>query len=154
MDIPFERLTASRYAGSLRDAARPDEPHKLLDLLLIGALIEARSCERFAKIAPRLPEKLALRKVSPASGCVNTRTRVSKERQIQREYDGIVILCLMVRRPPKSTQGRSSAASDVYKGQGLIHASFSSKRASSPPRSMTALPASSRACVSTGHHSR
>ena len=58
MDIPFERLTASRYAGSLRDAARPDEPHKLLDLLLIGALIEARSCERFAKIAPRLPEKL------------------------------------------------------------------------------------------------
>ena len=58
MDIPFERLTASRYAGSLRDAARRDEPYKLLDLLLIGALIEARSCERFAKIAPRLPEKL------------------------------------------------------------------------------------------------
>ena len=30
----------------------------MLDLLLIGALIEARSCERFAKIAPRLPERL------------------------------------------------------------------------------------------------
>ena len=58
MDIPFERLSASRYAGGLRDAARLEEPHKLLDLLLIGALIEARSCERFAKIAPRLPEKL------------------------------------------------------------------------------------------------
>ena len=58
MDIPFERLTASRYAGGLRDAARKEEPHKLLDLLLIGALIEARSCERFARIAPRLPEKL------------------------------------------------------------------------------------------------
>ena len=58
MDIPFERMSASRYAGGLRDAARRDEPHKLLDLLLIGALIEARSCERFAKIAPRLPEKL------------------------------------------------------------------------------------------------
>lgn len=58
MGIPFERLTASRYAGGLRDAARRDEPYKLLDLLLIGALIEARSCERFAKIAPRLPEKL------------------------------------------------------------------------------------------------
>mgnify|MGYP000004674177 CR=1 FL=1 len=27
-------------------------------LFLIGALIEARSCERFAKIAPRLPERL------------------------------------------------------------------------------------------------
>ena len=58
MGIPFERLTASRYAGSLRDAARPDEPHRLLDMLLIGALIEARSCERFASLAPRLPEKL------------------------------------------------------------------------------------------------
>jgi tRNA-(ms[2]io[6]A)-hydroxylase len=58
MDIAFERLSASRYAGGLRDAARKQEPQKLLDLLLIGALIEARSCERFARIAPRLPEKL------------------------------------------------------------------------------------------------
>ena len=58
MGIGFERLGASRYAGGLRDAVRQDEPHKLLDLLLVGALIEARSCERFAKIAPRLPEKL------------------------------------------------------------------------------------------------
>lgn len=58
MEIPFERLSASRYAGGLRDAVRNDEPYKLLDLLLIGALIEARSCERFARIAPRLPEKL------------------------------------------------------------------------------------------------
>jgi tRNA-(ms[2]io[6]A)-hydroxylase len=58
MEIPFERLSASRYAGGLRDAARPDEPYKLLDLLLIGALIEARSCERFAMIAPRLPQRL------------------------------------------------------------------------------------------------
>ena len=58
MDIPFERLTASRYAGGLRKAVRNEEPYKLLDMLLVGALIEARSCERFAKIAPRLPEKL------------------------------------------------------------------------------------------------
>lgn len=58
MQIPFERLSASRYAGRLREAVRPEEPWKLLDLLLIGALIEARSCERFARIAPRLPEKL------------------------------------------------------------------------------------------------
>jgi tRNA-(ms[2]io[6]A)-hydroxylase len=58
MGIPFERLSASRYAGGLRDAVRPEEPYKLLDMLLVGALIEARSCERFARIAPRLPEKL------------------------------------------------------------------------------------------------
>ena len=31
----------------------------MLDMLLIGALIEARSCERFARLAPRLPERLA-----------------------------------------------------------------------------------------------
>ena len=58
MDVPFERLTASRYAGGLRDAARSEEPYKLLDMLLIGALIEARSCERFAKVASRLPARL------------------------------------------------------------------------------------------------
>ena len=58
MEIPFERLSASRYAGGLREAVRQEEPYKLLDMLLIGALIEARSCERFAKIAPRLPERL------------------------------------------------------------------------------------------------
>jgi tRNA-(ms[2]io[6]A)-hydroxylase len=58
MGIPFRRLSASRYAGSLREAVRPEEPYKLLDMLLVGALIEARSCERFARIAPRLPDKL------------------------------------------------------------------------------------------------
>ena len=58
MEIDFERLTASRYAGTLRDQVRDDEPYKLLDLLLIGALIEARSCERFAVVAPHLPDKL------------------------------------------------------------------------------------------------
>lgn len=58
MDVPFERQTASRYAGKLREQVRRDEPDKLLDMLLIGALIEARSCERFAALAPHLPEKL------------------------------------------------------------------------------------------------
>lgn len=58
MGIPFERLTASRYAGRLHEVVRDEEPYKLLDLLLVGALIEARSCERFAALAPQLPPKL------------------------------------------------------------------------------------------------
>lgn len=58
MSIPFEYVSASRYAGSLRDAVRNNEPDRLLDLLLVGAVIEARSCERFAALLPRLPEKL------------------------------------------------------------------------------------------------
>ena len=59
MGIEFDRLTASRYAGELRDAVRDQEPYKLMDMLLVGALIEARSCERFARLAPHLPERLA-----------------------------------------------------------------------------------------------
>ena len=59
MDIPFERLSASRYAGGLREAVRHEEPYKLLDMLLVGALIEARSCERFAALIPKLPGELA-----------------------------------------------------------------------------------------------
>ena len=57
-DIPFEHVSASRYAGQLREAVRKDEPGRLVDLLIVGALIEARSCERFAKVAPHLPEDL------------------------------------------------------------------------------------------------
>jgi tRNA-(ms[2]io[6]A)-hydroxylase len=57
--VPFERLTASRYAGGLREAVREEEPYKLLDMLLVGAIIEARSCERFARLAPRLPAGIA-----------------------------------------------------------------------------------------------
>ncbi|MEO1247453.1 MAG: tRNA isopentenyl-2-thiomethyl-A-37 hydroxylase MiaE [Pseudomonadota bacterium] len=57
-DVCFERLSASRYAGVLRQAVRAEEPLKLLDMLIVGALIEARSCERFACVAPELPEPL------------------------------------------------------------------------------------------------
>lgn len=58
MSVPFEHVSASRYAGTLRKAVRQNEPEKLLDMLLVGALIEARSCERFAALVPRLPQSL------------------------------------------------------------------------------------------------
>lgn len=57
--IPFRKLSASRYAGSLRESQRTAEPERLIDSLLIGAIIEARSCERFAVLVPRLPAELA-----------------------------------------------------------------------------------------------
>jgi tRNA-(ms[2]io[6]A)-hydroxylase len=59
MSVPFRHVSASRYAGTLRRAVRQGEPERLTDLLLVGALIEARSCERFAALAPRLPLRLA-----------------------------------------------------------------------------------------------
>jgi tRNA-(ms[2]io[6]A)-hydroxylase len=57
--VPYTRLQPGRYAGALRAASRTTEPHRKLDLLLTGALIEARSAERFAQLAPRLPAPLA-----------------------------------------------------------------------------------------------
>lgn len=56
--VAFMRLTPSRYAEGLRRAVRRNEPGRLLDLLLCGALIEARSCERFFGLVPRLHEPL------------------------------------------------------------------------------------------------
>tara|TARA_R110002072_G_scaffold1130_10_gene9470 strand:+ start:40946 stop:41551 length:606 start_codon:yes stop_codon:yes gene_type:complete len=57
--IRYTNLTASRYAAKLREHVRKNEPEKLADILIIGAFIEARSCERFAKIAPLLEDDLA-----------------------------------------------------------------------------------------------
>lgn len=48
----------SRYAGLLNAKVAKFEPQKLIDTLIIGAFIEARSCERFAKIAPHLDDEL------------------------------------------------------------------------------------------------
>lgn len=46
--IPFRRLKPSDYGRQLNDLVRKQEPHKAVDRLLVAALIEARSCERFA----------------------------------------------------------------------------------------------------------
>ena len=40
------------------ELVRNREPHKLVDVLIIGAFIEARSCERFARLAPCLDKEL------------------------------------------------------------------------------------------------
>lgn len=58
LGVAFRRLRPGRYAAGLRAALRTSEPHRRLDLLLAGALIEARSCERFRLLAPRLPAPL------------------------------------------------------------------------------------------------
>jgi tRNA 2-(methylsulfanyl)-N6-isopentenyladenosine37 hydroxylase len=58
LQVGFERQRPGRYAAGLRAALRPHEPARKLDLMLAGALIEARSSERFALLAPRLPQPL------------------------------------------------------------------------------------------------
>lgn len=57
--IDYPQLTASRYAGGLRQLVRSHEPARLVDTLLVGAIIEARSCERFAVLVPVLDAELA-----------------------------------------------------------------------------------------------
>ncbi len=54
--IAFRRLRPSPYAGRLRDLVRDGEPERLIDTLLCSALIEARSCERFALLAESVPD--------------------------------------------------------------------------------------------------
>jgi len=56
--MPYPQLSASRYAAALRQQVRSHEPARLVDILLVGAIIEARSCERFAVLAPELDEEL------------------------------------------------------------------------------------------------
>lgn len=57
--IEYGHLSPSRYAAGLRAEVRTSEPGRLIDLLIIGAFIEARSCERFAALAPFLDQELA-----------------------------------------------------------------------------------------------
>jgi tRNA 2-(methylsulfanyl)-N6-isopentenyladenosine37 hydroxylase len=57
--VGYPQLSAARYAGELRGAVRTHEPGRLVDTLLVGAIIEARSCERFAALVPVLDGELA-----------------------------------------------------------------------------------------------
>ncbi len=43
--------TGNRYAQMLHENIRKAEPHRLLDSLIVGAFIEARSCERFSLLS-------------------------------------------------------------------------------------------------------
>lgn len=57
-DIVYKSVSASSYASKLHQYVRTWEPARLSDSLIIGAIIEARSCERFAALAPLLDEEL------------------------------------------------------------------------------------------------
>lgn len=59
LGVRHHRLSPSRYATGLRRHVAAREPARKLDLLVIGALIEARSCERFERLAPRLDGPMA-----------------------------------------------------------------------------------------------
>lgn len=57
--MEYRRMAPSRYAAGLRESVRRTDPDRLVDLLVCGAFIEARSCERFESVIPVLDEELA-----------------------------------------------------------------------------------------------
>lgn len=52
--VEYVHVTASRYAAGLHEHVPKRDPEKLVDTLILGSIIEARSCERFAALAPHL----------------------------------------------------------------------------------------------------
>ena len=56
--IRYRHVSASRYAGTLREHLNKMEPQRLIDTLIVGAIVEARSCERFASLVPVLDPEL------------------------------------------------------------------------------------------------
>jgi tRNA-(ms[2]io[6]A)-hydroxylase len=52
--VPFTPISSSRYAAGLHAEIRKEEPARLIDTLIVGAIIEARSCERFHALLPSL----------------------------------------------------------------------------------------------------
>lgn len=58
-NIEYLQISSARYAGQLHKLVNQQEPYRLVDSLLLGALIEARSYERFGLLAPRLDDELA-----------------------------------------------------------------------------------------------
>ena len=57
--IDYIHLSPGRYAGSLHRLISRAEPQRLVDSLLVGAIVEARSCERFQRLSEVAPVPLA-----------------------------------------------------------------------------------------------
>ena len=55
-DVGMVAQSPSGYQAQLFGQVRKGAPHKLVDLLLVGALIEARSCERFRLLSEHHPD--------------------------------------------------------------------------------------------------
>jgi tRNA 2-(methylsulfanyl)-N6-isopentenyladenosine37 hydroxylase len=54
LGIEPRRLAPGRYAERLRRLVAKSEPRREVDLMICGAFIEARSCERFAALGPAI----------------------------------------------------------------------------------------------------
>lgn len=49
-EIDYVHISPAGYASSLRKCVATHEPWRLVDTLIVGAVVEARSCERFFRL--------------------------------------------------------------------------------------------------------
>lgn len=56
--VEYRSITPCRYAKGMLRHVKTYEPNAMIDKLICGAYIEARSCERFAKLAPHVDKRL------------------------------------------------------------------------------------------------
>ena len=84
--VPFARQKPGRYPGRLHRVIRSDPSHHLLDSLLVGAVIEARSCERFGLLADALGDV-------DAQLASYYRSLLAAEARHHREYIGLAETC-------------------------------------------------------------
>jgi len=55
--VRFRRLKPGTYGRKLKELVRRQEPQRAVDRLLVGGLIEARSCERFVLLRDHLQDE-------------------------------------------------------------------------------------------------
>jgi len=56
--VAYQQMTSARYAQGLHGQINKQEPMRLIDQLVCGAVVEARSCERFASLIGVVPEAM------------------------------------------------------------------------------------------------
>ena len=59
LEVEYKALSPSRYASALHKEISKEEPYRLVDTLICAAVVEARSCERFAAVSGEVPAKIA-----------------------------------------------------------------------------------------------
>ena len=59
LEVEYKPLSPSRYASALHKEISKEEPYRLVDTLICAAVVEARSCERFAAVSGEVPAKIA-----------------------------------------------------------------------------------------------
>jgi len=58
LGVSYEHVSPSSYAAGMRAGVATHEPWRLVDTLIVGAVVEARSCERFYRLTRVFDDEL------------------------------------------------------------------------------------------------